>query len=373
MGGKNNQQQSSFEEKDGDKVVIEQLNECLVELVINRVEKMNALDLHVLEILVGAIKTINFQALVISGRGDRAFSAGGDIITIYQNLQKQNGKYLEDYLKARYTLEYELEKLSLLEDRNSIIIFNGMCVGGGYSLALHSNYRICTETTLINFPECQNGTAIPCIKFLASLEKQYLVRYMILTGSSLKGQELVYAGLADYIIPSNKIKMFKNSLKNLQNISKLNEHILKYTIKLKNASQIVLHENFIQKYFSGDNLLDILKKLEQGLNEWAEEDRLFCKRCLSKIQRASPLAIRANFEMILKAADLSEQQAYNLNHRVQYRLFNHKDFQEAVYVKFEQNKRNIPVKWQHKNILEVSQQQIDTILSPLKEPQLQLK
>ena len=50
------------------------------------------------------------------------------------------------------------------------------------------------------------GSAIPCVKFLSSLEKQHIIRYMVATGSSLKGQELVFAGLADYEIPSTKCK-----------------------------------------------------------------------------------------------------------------------------------------------------------------------
>ena len=93
---------------------------------------------------------------------------------------------------------------------------------------MYSNFRICTENTLINFPgnykifahasslsfficelESRNGIAIPCLHFLKSLEKRYIVNYMIITGSILKGGELIHAGLADYMIPHEKLKMLE--------------------------------------------------------------------------------------------------------------------------------------------------------------------
>jgi len=47
----------------------------------------------------------------------------------------------------------------MVQNKNIIVLFNGMCVGAGYAFAEHSNFRIVTENTIVNFPGKPNENA----------------------------------------------------------------------------------------------------------------------------------------------------------------------------------------------------------------------
>ncbi len=47
----------------------------------------------------------------------------------------------------------------------------GYCIGLGYVFACKTNYRICTDSTNLKFPESRVGLTIPYAKFFANLEK----------------------------------------------------------------------------------------------------------------------------------------------------------------------------------------------------------
>jgi len=46
---------------------------------------MNALDLHIQGIMLNLVKLVDCSALVITGRGERVFSAGDDVLAIHFN------------------------------------------------------------------------------------------------------------------------------------------------------------------------------------------------------------------------------------------------------------------------------------------------
>lgn len=66
-----------IEEKDGDKVLIKR-HKSLVEMTLNRGEKMHALDLHVLNIVIGTLKLVDFECLLITSRDDNHIFSGGE-------------------------------------------------------------------------------------------------------------------------------------------------------------------------------------------------------------------------------------------------------------------------------------------------------
>ena len=89
------------------------------------------------------------RAVIITGKGDRAFAAGADI----RDMMDLNGmEILEMNEMCRATFA-KMEKLS----KPIIAAVNGLALGGGSELALACDLRVCSDTAKFGFPEINLG------------------------------------------------------------------------------------------------------------------------------------------------------------------------------------------------------------------------
>lgn len=89
-------------------------------------------------------------------------------------------------------------------------------VGGGFSLGGHGMFCVATDRTVFSMPEANFGY-LPDVGssfYLSRLDGQLGV-YLGLTGKSLKGMDLVYAGLASHYIPSAALPDMENGLRKM--------------------------------------------------------------------------------------------------------------------------------------------------------------
>ncbi len=154
---------------------------------INRPEVLNALDLKTLDELstiASEVETdLEARVLVISGAGDRAFCAGGDL----RELQN-----FDDDAVARRSAQAQrafsdLESLS----RPVIAAMHGYVIGGGCELALACDIRVATTDSRIALNEVNLG-GIPSwggTMRLPRLIGRSMATDLILTGRELTGSE----------------------------------------------------------------------------------------------------------------------------------------------------------------------------------------
>ncbi|MBS0448231.1 MAG: enoyl-CoA hydratase/isomerase family protein [Proteobacteria bacterium] len=118
-------------------------------LTLNRPERHNALSKPLLVELEQALQQAESDpdvgCVVITGAGERAFSAGADI-------SEQTGFSPEDaYAHMRWGQDVftRLEFLS----KPTIAAINGFALGGGFELALSCDFRTASESAQIGLPE----------------------------------------------------------------------------------------------------------------------------------------------------------------------------------------------------------------------------
>jgi enoyl-CoA hydratase/carnithine racemase len=122
---------------------------CVLEL--RREEKLNALSTALEQALADALETAevrNASSVVLTGAG-RAFSAGADL----NEMSDRSPEGVQAYYATTGRV-YE-RVAELLQPTVSAIA--GYCLGGGFELALATDFRIADETAVFGFPEVGLG------------------------------------------------------------------------------------------------------------------------------------------------------------------------------------------------------------------------
>lgn len=160
---------------------------------------VNVIDLEMMAELVAGIEYIEGRAdlsvLVFSGSGVD-FSAGVDIKA--HTPGKVRGMLVEFHSVIR----------SLVSTRKvTIAAVHGNCLGGGAELALVCDMIFCTENARFQFPEIQLACFPPvAVVALAAAVGQKRAAEMILTGSTVHGDEALHIGLAnDAVADENEL------------------------------------------------------------------------------------------------------------------------------------------------------------------------
>ncbi len=129
------------------------LEEGVLTLIINRPDKMNALNQTVLSELEQAIEQFEqdqtIKGVILTGAGEKAFVAGADI-------SEFNGA---DVIKAMEMASKGQAIFDRLEKNKKPIIaaVNGFALGGGCELAMSCHIRIATEQARFGQPEVNLG------------------------------------------------------------------------------------------------------------------------------------------------------------------------------------------------------------------------
>lgn len=126
----------------------------IAHLQMNRPNKLNAITAAMGSEFVRICREVDFRddikVLVISGAGDRAFSAGSDV-TALDDL----GDPWEQRNRAEYDRDYIAPLLKLRKP--AIAAIDGYCLGGGLEVAMCCDIRVATTRSSFGAPEVRRG------------------------------------------------------------------------------------------------------------------------------------------------------------------------------------------------------------------------
>lgn len=167
-------------------------------------ERLNALSLRMradlLDCMRAAQSNTEVRAIVLTGAGEKAFSAGTSIPELEKRtLVSEMGTEAD----LRKILPTEIERLA----KPTVAAINGYCLGGGLELALGCTIRIASEDAKLGLPEITLGQ-IP-----GSGGTQRLYRYVglgwalqiILTGELIDARTAQSIGLVTQIFPKDEL------------------------------------------------------------------------------------------------------------------------------------------------------------------------
>jgi len=125
----------------------------ILTIIINRPEKLNALNKEVFTDLNNAVdeieKNIEIKSAIITGSGPKAFVAGADI-TEFVGLNKEQAMALA---KRGQDIFARIENCT----KPIVAAVNGFALGGGCELAMSCHFRVAAENAKFGQPEVNLG------------------------------------------------------------------------------------------------------------------------------------------------------------------------------------------------------------------------
>ncbi len=182
-------------------------------ITINRPAARNALTPEMLCRLADAFVMLRDDAAlrvaVITGTGDIAFCAGGDLGSTLPLLT--GTREPADEWDRRVMNESQVMAASSLRgfalDKPVIAAINGACLAAGFELMLGTDIRIAASHASFGLPEVQRGL-IPFAGSMVRLPRQVpqaLAMEIMLAGRPINAQRALQAGLVNEVLPPEQV------------------------------------------------------------------------------------------------------------------------------------------------------------------------
>jgi enoyl-CoA hydratase len=174
-------------------------------LTLNRPEKLNALNMRLNAELHEAILDLedreSVRCIVVTGAGDRAFSAGGDIHEQRERADRETPEQAEAIRLAAARDRYEIGACS----KPTIGMINGLAFGGAAVLASCLDLRLGCEHARFRFLAAGYGR----INGTWALPNQVgwpIAKELLFTGREVAAEEAVRIGLLNHLVPCGDLR-----------------------------------------------------------------------------------------------------------------------------------------------------------------------
>ena len=189
------------------KLVLEKkINSYIVEVSLNRPEKLNALTKPMWKELGQVFKKLSknkiLRCIVIRGKGGKSFSPGNDISEFEtqrssSKLAKAYGVHLHGTLRA--IQECPIPTIALIE---------GICVGGGMEIASCCDLRICGESSRFGVPIKRLGLTMAAkeLEALLRITSYSIAMEILLEGKIMSAKEAYEKNLVNRVVADLEVE-----------------------------------------------------------------------------------------------------------------------------------------------------------------------
>ena len=183
--------------------VLNEINEHIAFLTINRPDALNAMNPDVIDELKfelqSCIDNDSVGVIILTGSGEKAFIAGADI----KKMQTMDIEEALVFAKEGQALTLNIEN----SPKPVIAAVNGYALGGGCEISLACHMRIASDNAIFGQPEVLLGL-LPGWGGTQRLPKIVglgLANEMIATGSSITSTEAKEIGLVNHVVSQEEL------------------------------------------------------------------------------------------------------------------------------------------------------------------------
>ncbi|WP_258307168.1 enoyl-CoA hydratase/isomerase family protein [Gordonia paraffinivorans] len=178
------------------------MTDAVALITLDRPSAHNALTVSMLQQLAAAFddarRNDHVRAIVITGAGDRAFSAGGDLGELIPRLSAGELEILIPDPAKRFFSDVFIPVIAAV---------NGLCLAGGLEMLLGTDIRIASERAIFGLPEVRWGL-IPGGGTHIRLPQQVpwaIAMQLLLTGDHIDATQALRVGLINEVVPPESV------------------------------------------------------------------------------------------------------------------------------------------------------------------------
>jgi enoyl-CoA hydratase/carnithine racemase len=327
-------------------------------VTLTRPQALNAVTHRMVDALAKALdaweRDADVALVLIRGEG-RAFSAGGDIVHIYE--AGRAGRPPLAFFADEYRLNARIARFA----KPYVALIDGIVMGGGVGVSFHGSHRVMTQNAQFAMPEVGIG-------FFPDVGGSHLLpalggfgMYLGLTGERIRYGDAVGCGLATHAIDARDQAAL---VEELARSGDPDAALRRFCAPVGRETDAAVLEK-IERHFSADTLEEVVA----GLKRAAPADD-FCARTLATLASRSPTSLHVAFRQIRAGRGLSMDECMKMEFRILNRMLACHDFYEGIRAAIIDKDRR-PA-WRPADLGDVDGADIDAYFAPLGDGELTL-
>ncbi len=292
-------------------------------ITLNRPQALNALTLDMVRAMRRALDQWagdpQVTRVVVTGAGERAFCAGGDIRRLYDLGREGRHDEALGFWRDEYPLNVRIKRYP----KPYVALIDGMVMGGGVGVSLHGSHRVAGDRYVFAMPEVGIGFfpdvgatyALPRLPGKTGL-------YLALTGERARAADALAVGLATHAIPSSAFGDVRAALIAGDPVNA----VLASAARDPGEALLARERDTIDACFAGEGVTAILARLDAA----AERGSAFAAKTAATIRAKSPTSLCIAFEQMRRGGTLDFEEAMRTEFRIVARVVEGSDFYEGV-------------------------------------------
>jgi enoyl-CoA hydratase len=188
-------------------LILTETHGAITLLTFNRPAKLNALSYALIDRLMHILDRIEddarIHAVILTGAGDRAFSAGGDIPELSESIRQGPDAALKAFVRRGQAMTARLESFP----KPVIAAVNGIAFGGGCEITEAAHLAVASERAVFAKPEINIGIppTFGGTQRLPRLAGRKRALELLLTGDTFTPQRAYEIGLVNRVVAHEQL------------------------------------------------------------------------------------------------------------------------------------------------------------------------
>jgi enoyl-CoA hydratase len=300
--------------------------------------------------------------IVMTGAGDRAFSAGGDIRALYDLGKAGRHDEALQFWRDEYPLNAAIKNYR----KPYVALINGIVMGGGVGVSVHGSHRVAGDRFSFAMPEVGIGffPDVGATWFLSRMPGE-LGTYCALTGERFGIADALVGGVATHGISSTRFDDLMDGLTGTVPV----EAVLAAFAEPAGEGAIMQRRAVIDRLFGGDMVENILAALDtEGLSTSADAE--WAAKTAATIRLKSPLSLKLALAQVRRGKNWDFDTCMRMEFRIVSRIVHGHDFYEGVRAVII-DKDNKP-RWRPATLPDVDEADVERHFAPLASSELVL-
>jgi len=175
-------------------------------LIFNNPERRNAVSLEMWQAAGEVLRLFDadpaVRVIVLAGAGDKSFVAGADISKFED--ERANAEAQEKYAQVSSGMRKVLRGTG----KPTIAMIRGYCIGGGMSLALSCDLRICSDDAQFGIPAARLGIGygMEGLRRLVELTGPSVAKEFVFTARRYRADAALRIGIVNEVVPAAELE-----------------------------------------------------------------------------------------------------------------------------------------------------------------------